>query len=45
MQDFTNSIAYIIMVDLLYNLPSRQAMPHFQMKLSSFSNEKKIMKN
>lgn len=40
MQDFTNSIAYIIMVDLLYNLPSRQAMPHFQMKLSSFSNEK-----
>lgn len=33
-QDFTNSIAYIIMVDLL-NLQSRQAMcycPHFQMK-------------
>ena len=39
MQDFTKSIAYIIMVDLLNNLLSRQAVcynPHFQIK-----NEKK----
>ena len=39
MQDFTKSIAYIIMVDLLNNLLSRQAVcynPHFQTK-----NEKK----
>lgn len=43
MQDFTNSIAYIIMVDLLNNLLSRQVVcyyPHFQIK-----NEKKWKTN